>query len=154
MSNNTFTLGNLIELAMQMEKNSYEFYEALATRFGSNKEFVDCLDEIKKDELLHYQILTEIKNSLSELRLQAPVTEESVNALKASLEFLAATDPADLKDEEMAVDAIRTLEDVEFDVVMAFVDTDEIDFEFTREYLKNESLGHANRIYKAQQCLG
>ncbi|MDC0336210.1 hypothetical protein OAN24_04885 [Pseudodesulfovibrio sp.] len=147
------TLGKLIALAMEMEMQAYEFYGALEKRFCGNEQFCTCLSGVKEDELLHLRVLKEIKASLSEVRLLSPVTEESIESMEQALEFIKHLDVGNLTSTEEVCDAIGRLEAVEFDVVMNFVNADEIDFEFTREYLKNESIDHASRIYLAQQCL-
>lgn len=153
MENSDLTLGRLIELAMEMEKQAFLFYEALEGNFRDKKDFVGCLSGIKEDELMHHRVLVDIKRSLSDTRLASPVTQVSIKRVVDVLQFLEDLNYPELDDEEKAVAAIQTLEAVEFDVVMDFVDADEIDFEFTREFLKNESLDHGNRIFKAQQCL-
>lgn len=153
MKNSDLTLGRLIELAMQMEKQAFVFYDTLEQNFSDNAEFVGCLTGIKEDELMHYRVLSEIRQSLSDVRLESEVSAESIKRLTDVLAFLDDLDMNALKDEDTAVEAIQTLEAVEFDVVMDFVDAEEIAFKFTREFLKNESLDHANRIFKAQQCI-
>lgn len=147
------SLGQLITLAMEVETKAYDFYDRLEKKFSDNEQFVSCVSHIKQDELLHFRILTEIQQSLSEHRLATPVPEETVAHVRKVLTFLDELDLEAMADIDAIIDAIRTLEEVEFDVVMVFVDAEEIDFQFTREYLKNESLDHSNRTFLAQQCL-
>lgn len=153
MSGNSCTLGQLIDLAMEVEQKAYDFYAGLEEKFKNNEQFVSCVCGIKEDELLHYRILTEIQEALPEHRLTMPIPKEKVVPVQRVIKFLDTVDLDGMSDVDEVIDAIRTLEEVEFDVVMVFVDTEEIDFELTREYLKNESLDHNSRIYLAQQCL-
>ncbi|MGE4195456.1 MAG: hypothetical protein AB7E51_18890 [Pseudodesulfovibrio sp.] len=48
--------------------------------------------------------------------------------------------------------AIERMEALEFDVVLSFVSVSEIQFEFTRNYLRNQSVEHTNKIYRLQRC--
>ncbi len=153
MNSTKNTLGTLIDLAIKMEQTAYEFYDNLEQHFLQNESFVGCLSGIKEDELLHLRVLTEIKASLNDVRLASLVKQESIDKVEHILDYMDTINVADLKTGDEVVEAIRTLENAEFDIVMEFVDADEINFEFTREYLKNESIDHTNRIYKAQQCL-
>lgn len=153
MQKSDLTLGKLIDRAAEMERMAYDFYAALEEQFKSNGEFVACLNGIKEDELLHLRVLTEIKRSLSDVRLLSPVTEEAMKRLVNVLDFLEKTDVTALKTTDEICDAITKLEEVEFDVVMGFVGLEEINFEFTKEYLRNESLEHGNKVFQAQQCL-
>jgi len=153
MLNSQMTLGQLIEKAMKMETLAYEFYDRLETHFGKNEAFVQCLSGIKEDEVLHLRVLTEIRDSLSEIRLEAPVTSEAVHGIEKAIETMESLELSPSTDVDTVIDSMRIVEDVEFDVVMAFVDADEICFEFTRDYLKNESLDHARKVFLAQQSL-
>ena len=153
MTNSERTLGELIDLAMQMEEQAWKFYDALETTFKDNSEFNQCMAGIKDDETMHLRVLSEIRQSLSPVRLQSVVGQEVIDTVQQVLTYMEGIDFAALTDVEDVIEAIRTLEQVEFDVVLSFVDINEITFDFTREYLKNESLDHSNRIYLAQQCL-
>ena len=153
MSGRFCTLGQLIDLAMEVEQKAYDFYAGLEKKFKDNKQFVSCVRGIKEDELLHYRILTEIQEALPKHRLSMSIPEEKIVPVQKVVNFLDTVDLEGMSDVDDVIEAIRILEEVEFDVVMTFVDTEEIDFELTREYLKNESLDHNNRIYLAQQCL-
>ena len=146
------TLGALIDLALEMEKKAYAFYDSLEKRFSDRAEFVVCVQEVKRDELLHQRVLKEIRDSLSEGRLSVPVDAEPAERLQAVLDFLKDVDVNAFKDAEDVSQAIQTLESVEFDVVLSFVNIDEIDYEFTREYLQNESVAHTDRVFRAQEC--
>lgn len=153
MQKRVVTLDRLIDLASEMERISYDFYEALEKRFSNNSEFLLCLKGIKEDELLHLRVLNEIRESLPPVRLQAEVTVEIIDTIEKNREFMTNLDIASLQTTDQICDVIRQLESVEFDVVMEFVSLDEVDFEFTREYLRNESLEHGAKIFHAQQCL-
>lgn len=153
MASDKYTLARLIDLASQMERKAYKFYDQLEKEHRSNKGFVDSLAGIKEDELLHLRVLTEIRSSLSDVRLASSVDEESVDKLEALLAFMDTVDVSSLKTADQIIDTIQRLEEVEFDIVMNFVKIDEINFAFTRDYLRNESIDHTNRIYRAQQHL-
>lgn len=153
MQKRVVTLERLIDLAAEMEKISYDFYDALERRFSNNPEFLLCIKGVKEDELLHLRVLNEIRDSLSPVRLQAEVTVETVEKIEKNREFMKSLDIASLESVDQICEIIRQLESVEFDVVMEFVSLDEIDFEFTKEYLRNESLEHGAKIFHAQECL-
>lgn len=153
MKKSKHTLENLLDLAMEMEQQAYDFYAWLEKHFQKNDGFVECLCGIKEDERLHLRVLKEIKASLSDVRLQSPVDPEAVEKVQGILKYVQDLDPSTLRDSESIITAIQTLEAVEFDMVMQFVDMNEIHYEFTREYLRNESVDHTNRIYRAQHCL-
>lgn len=147
------TLRYLINLAMEMEKRAYAFYGGLEKNLADNALFVSCMRDIKEDELMHLRVLQEIRDSLSEVRLESTVPNETIEKLERAHEYLDGLDMDTLTDADDIIDAIRTLEDTEFGVVMSFVDITEINFEFTRDYLQNETVDHASRIFKAQQYL-
>lgn len=147
------TLGLLIKLSMSMEKRAYDFYATLERNQAHNEDFIGCLKGIKEDEVMHLRVLDEIHQSLSDVRLNSIVSDDSIDRLEKGHRFLDELDMDDLKDTDDIIDAIRTLEDVEFDIVMNFVDITEVNFKFTRDFLQNETLDHANRIFRAQQCL-
>lgn len=147
------TLGKLIDLAMEMERLSYGFYEDLAKKYENNSEFVRWISEIKADERLHLRVLTEIRQSLSDVRLGTSVSIDAMDRLQESVAYLKTLNVSNLKSTDEVCDAIQRLEAVEFDVVMGFVGIEEIDFEFTREFLANESVEHGKKIFQAQQCL-
>lgn len=153
MHNAKTTLGQLIDRAMEMERLAYDFYEALEKKYENNTDFVRCLSEIKEDERQHLRVLNEIRQSLSEVRLETKVTIDAMHRLTDVVAFLKHLDVAELETTDDVCDAIRKLEAVEFDVVMGFVGLEEIDFEFTREYLANETVEHGQKIFRAQQCL-
>ena len=153
MTNQRETLGRLIKLAMEMEKRAYTFYDTLEKDFGAVEGVVECMRGIKEDEKLHLRVLEEIRDSLSEVRLQSPVTPSTIENMEKAREFMDNLDMSTLDTADKVYDAVQQLEAVEFDVVMSFVDADEINFEFTREYLKNETVDHAKRVSHALFCL-
>lgn len=153
MQTQQLTLGRFIDLAIQMEKQAYDFYKGLEEMYKDNTDLAECFVGIKEDESKHVRILLKIKESLSDIRLLGSVPESAVQRIQNVLEYQEKTDFAALNDADAILDAMRGMEDLEFDVVMEFVDADEIDFELTSEYLKNETIDHANRIFRAQQCL-
>lgn len=150
---NSHTLADLLDLALEMERRAYAFYQDLENRFADNQEFVSCLEGVKEDEKLHLRVLVEIRDSLPDYRLETPVSEESVGRIRKVLDFIDENSVEAMGSTEDIFDAIGVLEEVEFDVVMEFVGIDEIDFEFSREFLQHESLAHSTRIMRARQCL-
>lgn len=146
------TLGKLIELAIEMERKAYDFYKYLEIRFSDRTEFVECLCGIKEDELLHLRVLKEIKASLSDVRLLAPIPETTMAHMERVRSFLDDLDMDSLNTADQIFDAIQELETVEFDIVLDFVEISEIDFQFTKDYLKSQSVDHMKKVYKAQQC--
>lgn len=153
MTNQRTTLGRLIKLAMEMEQRAYAFYDTLEKQFAGVEGVKECMHGIKEDELLHLRVLREIESSLSEVRLLSPVTPSTVENMENTREFMDNLDIDSLDTPDKIYDAVQKLEAVEFDVVMSFVNADEINFEFTREYLKNETVDHAQRVSKALFCL-
>ena len=146
------SLEHLIDLAMEMEKKAFAFYDGLSRRHQDRPEFIACLDDVKKDELLHQRVLKEIRASMSKARLAAPVDAEPIERLQSVIDFLDEVNVEDLRDADDVSQAINTLESVEFDVVLGFVDIEEIDYAFTRDFLQNESVAHTDRIFRAQEC--
>jgi len=148
----TYTLDLLLKLSLELENLAYDFYGELEARFTHKPELAKTLAAIKADEKMHIRVVEEIRKSLTPVRLKMMVPAEPIQQLETALEFIRSTNVNDLKSSDDICDAIERLEAVEFDVALAFVDISEINYDFTKQYLKNQTVEHTNKIYHAQQC--
>ena len=147
------TLGRLLELLAQLEGTAYDFYATLRRRYRDNRELYGTLADIMADEVDHTRVVREITESLPGVRLQSPVPADLIWQIADTLDFVHGGGEALFESPEAVCQAIERVEALEFDVVLSFVSLSEINFEFTRNYLQNQSVDHTNKIYRLISCL-
>lgn len=150
---NDCNLGSLLTRCLRMEELAFDFYGYLIERFSDQAELVTQLKRIRADEADHVRAVKEVLASLTPVRLESHVDEEVYEDLSSTVDYMERVMSDGLDTVDDVYEAITVLEHIEFDVVMKYVDYQEIRFEFTRNYLRNQSVEHTNRIYRALRHL-
>ncbi|WP_316898758.1 hypothetical protein [Pseudodesulfovibrio indicus] len=146
------TLGTLLGLLAQLEQTAYDFYRRLRDSHRSDRELSDILADIMADEVHHARAVQEITDSLPAYRLESPVPADLIRQLEETLTYVHSRGDKAFESGDDICTAIERMEALEFDLVLSFVGVSEIQFEFTRNYLQNQSVEHTNKIYRLQQC--
>jgi rubrerythrin len=146
------TLGALLGLLAQLEQAAYDFYRQLRDNHRADRELSDILADIMADEVHHARAVQEITDSLPAYRLESPVPGNIIRQLEETLAYVRSKGDKAFESGDDICTAIERMEALEFDVVLSFVSVSEIQFEFTRNYLRNQSVEHTNKIYRLQRC--
>lgn len=147
-----YTLGTLLGLLSQLEQTAYDFYRTLRDTNRFDRETSETLAEIMADEADHARAVREITASLPGYRLESPVPGDLIRQLEETLAHVRDKGHKVFESSDDICFAIERMEALEFDLVLSFVSISEIQFEFTRNYLQNQSVEHTNKIYRLQQC--
>lgn len=146
-----YTLENLLVVSLELEKRAYAFYDSLVERYADNEELVETLQVIRRDEKEHISIVEAITAALSPGLLSRQVPPEEYQTLARVVEYMRDLNLDSLETSDDVCEAIRTLERIEFDTALSFLDIEDIKLNYTSEYIRNQSVAHTNLIYKALQ---
>jgi len=149
----TNTLGRLLVLLSRLETAAYDFYDEFREYHDGDPERGALVADILADEAAHARVVREITASLARVRLDAPVPAALLRDLEDILEMITERDEDLFASADNTCMVIERMESLEFDVVLSFVNVSEIRYEFTRDYLANQSVDHTNKVYQLLRSL-